>query len=92
VWKRLSDERLLVRAGEEGTVEAFAADWVHGEAQEGDEQEMFRLQDNLASIPIVINGTYSHWEDDTMSWSDFLFIFSNNTQCHTLRRVVDTYL
>jgi hypothetical protein len=30
---------------------------------------------------------YSHREDDTMSWGDFLFIFSNTTQCHTRLRV-----
>jgi hypothetical protein len=56
VEEALSDERLLVRAGEEGAVRALAADWVYGEAREGDEQEMFRLQDNLSLIPIVSNG------------------------------------
>jgi hypothetical protein len=30
---------------------------VWGEAREGDEQEMFRLQDSLAPIPIVSRGT-----------------------------------
>jgi hypothetical protein len=53
----VSDERLLVWAGEEGTVGALAADWVWGDAREGDEHEMFRLQDNLALIPIVSRGT-----------------------------------
>jgi hypothetical protein len=53
---------------------------------------MFRLQDNLALIPIVSNRTLTHREDDTMSWGDFLFIFSNTTQCHILRKVGDTYL
>jgi hypothetical protein len=30
---------------------------VWGEAREGDEHEMFRLQDSLAPIPIVSRGT-----------------------------------
>jgi hypothetical protein len=53
---------------------------------------MFRLQDNLALIPIVSNGTLTLIERMTLSWSNFLFIFLNTTQCHTLRRVGDTYL
>jgi hypothetical protein len=57
VEEDVSDERLLVCAGEEGTVGALAADWVWGEAREGDEHEMFRLQDSLPLIPIVNRGT-----------------------------------
>jgi hypothetical protein len=30
--------------------------------------------------------SYSHREDDNISWGDFLFIFSNTTQCHTRLR------
>jgi hypothetical protein len=48
VEEAVSDERLLVWAGEEGTV---------GALREGDEQEMFRLQDSLAPIPIVSRET-----------------------------------
>jgi hypothetical protein len=33
---------------------------VWGEAREGDEQEMFRLQDSLALIPIVSRETPTH--------------------------------
>jgi hypothetical protein len=59
------------------------------------EQEMFRLQDSLALIPIVSNGTqdsYSHLEDVTTSWVNFSFIFSNTTQCHIILRVgIHTY-
>jgi hypothetical protein len=60
---------------------------------EGGELEMFRLQDNLALIPIVSNETLnSHRENDTTSWGNFSFIFSNTTQCHTHLRVGALFL
>jgi hypothetical protein len=37
--------------------------------------------------PCKQQDSYSHREDDTMSWGDFLFIFSNTTQCHIRLRV-----
>jgi hypothetical protein len=54
---------------------------------------MFRLQDNLAPRPIVSNGTLTFIERMTL-WVGTIFclFFSNTTQCHTLRRVEDTYL
>jgi hypothetical protein len=36
--------------------------------------------------------SYSYREDDSTSWGNFSFIFSNTTQCHTLQRVgIHTY-
>jgi hypothetical protein len=93
VEEAVSDESLLVWAGEEGTVGALAADWVWGEAWEGDEHKMFRLQDNLALIPIVSRGTLTLIKRMTL-WvgAIFLFISSNTTQCHIHLRVGDPYL
>jgi hypothetical protein len=50
------------------------------EAWEGDEQEMFSLQDRTALIPDVRNRTLIliEREDDTRSWSNFLVYFSHN--------------
>lgn len=41
---------------------------------EGDEQEMLRLQDIVALIPLVsrLNLTLIEGEDDTRSWGNFL--------------------
>jgi hypothetical protein len=51
------------------------------EAWEGDEQEMFRLQDRTALIPLVINRTLTliEREDDTRSWRNYLVYFSHST-------------
>jgi hypothetical protein len=51
------------------------------EAWEGDEQEMFRLQNRTALIPLVMNRnlTLIEREDDTRSWKNFLFYFSHST-------------
>jgi hypothetical protein len=56
-----------------------------------DEQEMLRLQDNTALIPLVSRWiltlgssrilTLIEGEDDTRSWGNFLGLFL--TQCHT---------
>jgi hypothetical protein len=48
---------------------------------EGDEQEMFRLQDRTALIPDVRNRTLTliEREDDTWSWDNFLVYFSHST-------------
>jgi hypothetical protein len=49
-------------------------------AWEGDEKEMFRLQDRTDLISDVSNRTLTliEREDDTMSWSNFLIYFSHN--------------
>jgi hypothetical protein len=46
---------------------------------EGDEQEMFRLHDRTALIPLVRNITLTliEREDDTRSWENFLIYFSH---------------
>jgi hypothetical protein len=46
---------------------------------EGDEQEMFRLQDRTTLIPLVRNRTPTliEREDDTKSWRNFLVYFSH---------------
>jgi hypothetical protein len=48
---------------------------------EGDEQEMFRLQDRTALIPLVRNITLTLIErkDDTRNWGNFLVYFSHYT-------------
>jgi hypothetical protein len=48
---------------------------------EGDEQEMFMLQDRTALIPLVRNRTLTliEREDDTRSWGNFLVYFSHST-------------
>jgi 3-oxoacyl-ACP reductase-like protein len=48
---------------------------------EGDEQEILRLQDILALIPLVSRSklTLIEGEDDTRSWGNFLVYFSHNT-------------
>jgi hypothetical protein len=50
------------------------------EAQEGVEQEIFRLQDRTALISDVRNRTLIliEREDDTRSWGNFLVYFSHN--------------
>jgi hypothetical protein len=50
------------------------------EAWEGNEQEMFRLQDRTALIPDARNKTLTFIErnDDTRSYSNFLIYFSHN--------------
>jgi hypothetical protein len=65
--------------------------WSCCETGEGDEQEMLRLHDNTAPIPLVSRWiltlgssrvlTLIEGEDDTRSWSNFLGLFL--TQCHT---------
>jgi hypothetical protein len=47
---------------------------------EGDEQEMFRLQDRTALILVVSSWTLTliMREDDTRSWDNFLVYFSHN--------------
>jgi hypothetical protein len=47
---------------------------------EGDEQEMFMLQDRTTLIPDVRNITLTliEKEDDTRSWGNFLIYFSHN--------------
>jgi hypothetical protein len=51
------------------------------EAWEGDEQEIFRLQDRTALIPLVRNRalTLIERKDDTRSWRNFLVYFSHST-------------
>jgi hypothetical protein len=46
-----------------------------------DEQEMFRLQDRTALIPLIRNITLTliEREDDTRSWENFLIYFSHST-------------
>jgi hypothetical protein len=46
---------------------------------EGDEQEMLRLQDSTALIPLVSSRIFTliESEDDTRSWEFFWFYFSN---------------
>jgi hypothetical protein len=50
------------------------------EAWEGDEQEMFMLQDRMTLIPDVRNRTLNliEREDDTRSLGNFLIYFSHN--------------
>jgi hypothetical protein len=65
-------QNLLVCAGEEGwagTVGVPAADWGPREAWEGDEQEMFMLQDRMALIPVASSWTLTliDEEDDIRS-------------------------
>jgi hypothetical protein len=52
------------------------------EAWEWDEQEMFRLQDRTALIPLVRYRTLTliEREDDTRSWGNFLIYFSYSTR------------
>jgi hypothetical protein len=47
---------------------------------EGNEQDMFRLQDRMVLIPLVRNRTLIliEREDDTRSWGNFLIYFSHN--------------
>jgi hypothetical protein len=48
---------------------------------EGDEQEMLRLQDSTAWIPLVSSRIFTliESEDDTRSWEFFWVYFSNST-------------
>jgi hypothetical protein len=74
---------MRVCTGEEGWAGPTgvpAAGWGPMEAWEGDEQEMFSLQDRTALIPDVRNRTLIliEREDDTRSWSNFLVYFSHN--------------
>jgi hypothetical protein len=48
---------------------------------EGNEQEMFRLQDRTTLIPLVRNRTLTliEREDDTRSWGNFLVYFLHST-------------
>jgi hypothetical protein len=75
---------LVCTEGEEWTGTAgaaVAAGWSCCEAEEGVEQEMLRLQDSTALIPLVRNRTLTliEREDDTRSWGNFLVYFSNST-------------
>jgi hypothetical protein len=61
---------------------------------EGDEQEMLRLQDSTALIPVVSSRIFTliESEDDTRSWEFSRFISQTLPQCHALQGVGDTYL
>ena len=66
---------------------AAANSWGCCGAGRGDEQEMLRLQDSTALIPVVSSRILtlgssrillSSKEDDTRSWGNFLVYFSHN--------------
>jgi hypothetical protein len=61
---------------------------------EGDEQEMLRLQDSTALIPLVSSRIFTliESEDDTRSWEFFWVYFSNSTTMPYPLGVGDTYL
>jgi hypothetical protein len=53
---------------------------VWGEAREGDEQEMFRLQDSLVLIQIVSRGTLTLIQRMTLRAGAIFVYFSHTTQ------------
>lgn len=57
---------------------------VDREVREGDKHEMFRLQDNLALIPIVGSRTHTLIERMTLGVEQFSGLFL--TQCHANMR------
>jgi hypothetical protein len=59
---------------------------------EGDEQEMFRLQDRMALIPLVRNKTLTRERMTLGVGAIFWFISHTLAQYHALQRVGDTYL
>jgi hypothetical protein len=73
---------LLICVGEGwvGTAGVPTAGWGLREEWEGDEQEMFRLQDRTTLIPDVRNKTLTliERENVTRSWGNFLVYFSHN--------------
>jgi hypothetical protein len=76
VWKRLPQTKGCSSKQERKEQLELLLPTVCGETWEGDEQEMFRLQDSLALIPIVSNETLTLIERMTLRVRAIFCLFS----------------